>query len=70
MRPNAQASYAHLPEDLIKQMLEAVPNTVNKMEKMLGAQNEPIERGIGGRWHRLPRTDYKPDRHRYCTHPL
>ena len=48
MRPNAQASYAHLPEDLIKKMLEAVPNTVNKMEKMLGAQNEPIERGIEG----------------------
>ena len=38
--------YAHLPEDLIQKMLEAVPYTVEKMEKMLGAQDEPIEAGI------------------------
>ena len=38
--------YAHLPEDLIQKMLEAVPHTVEKMEKMLGAQDEPIQAGI------------------------
>ncbi|MYH03035.1 MAG: hypothetical protein F4142_10805 [Nitrospira sp. SB0675_bin_23] len=38
--------YAHLPEDLIQQMLEAVPRTVEKMETMLGAQDEPIQAGI------------------------
>lgn len=46
MSTNTQSSYAHLPEDLIKQMLEAVPRTVGKMENMLGTQNEPIENGI------------------------
>ena len=39
-------SYAHLPEDLIQKMLEAVPRTVEKMETMLGSQDEPIEAGI------------------------
>lgn len=38
--------YAHLPEDLIQKMLEAVPCTVEKMETMLGSQDEPIEAGI------------------------
>ncbi len=43
---NSHTSYARLPEDLIKKMLEAVPNTVNRMENMLGSQSEPIENGI------------------------
>ena len=46
MSVDTPTPYAHLPEDLIKQMLEAVPSTVLKMENMLGAQDEPIEKGI------------------------
>ena len=38
--------YAHLPEDLIQKMLEAVPLTVEKMDDMFGAQDEPIQAGI------------------------
>ena len=46
MSVDTPTPYAHLPEDLIKKMLEAVPCTVNKMENMLGSQHEPIEAGI------------------------
>ncbi len=46
MSDKAQTPYAHLPEDLIKKMLEAVPRTVQKMENMLGAQDGPIEAGM------------------------
>lgn len=46
MSEKAPTPYAHLPEDLIKKMLEAVPRTVHKMENMLGAQGEPVEAGI------------------------
>ena len=46
MSTDGQTPYAHLPEDLIQKMLEAVPRTVEKMEKMLGAQDEPVQAGI------------------------
>ena len=46
MSADGPTPYAHLPEDLIQKMLEAVPRTVEKMEKMLGAQDEPIQAGI------------------------
>lgn len=46
MSSESRTPYAHLPEDLIKKMLEAVPRTVGKMENMLGSQDEPIEAGI------------------------
>ena len=38
--------YAHLPEDLIKQILDAVPATVDKMNGMFDTQDEPIRDGI------------------------
>ena len=43
---SASPQYAHLPEDLIKRILDAAPATVEKMNKMFAAQNEPIKRGI------------------------
>ena len=46
MSENISSPYAHLPEDLIKQMLEAVPHTVKKMDGMLGIQDEPIHKAI------------------------
>lgn len=46
MSEKAPTPYAHLPEDLIKKMLEAVPRTVQQMEAMLGAQDGPIEAGM------------------------
>lgn len=46
MSEKAPTPYAHLPEDLIKKMLEAVPRTIQQMEEMLGAQDGPIEAGM------------------------
>ena len=47
MDEGTRSPYAHLPEGLIKKMLEAVPNTVDKVEHMLGSQKEPIQKAIG-----------------------
>lgn len=41
-----RGSYAHLPEDLIKKILEAVPESVKKMNEMFSTQDAPIERGM------------------------
>lgn len=46
MNEKAPTPYAHLPEDLIKKMLEAVPRTIQQMEAMLGAQDGPVEAGM------------------------
>ena len=39
-------NYAHLPEDLIKQILDDVPATVDKMNGMFDIQDKPIKDGI------------------------
>ena len=38
--------YAHLPEDLIKQILDDVPATVNKMNGMFEIQDAPIQESV------------------------
>lgn len=38
--------YAHLPEELLGEILEHVPATVEKMNKMFDVQDEPIEQAI------------------------
>lgn len=38
--------YAHLPEELLGKILEAVPTTVDKMNSMFDVQDEPIQEGI------------------------
>ena len=38
--------YAHLPEDLIKKILDDVPATVNKMNRMFEFQDVPIQESI------------------------
>jgi len=38
--------YAHLPEDLVKKILEAVPATVEKMNRMFDVQEAPIQESI------------------------
>ena len=43
---NNQYSYAHLPEDLIKKILDEVPHSVEKMNKMLDTQDAPIQKGM------------------------
>lgn len=39
-------NYAYLPDDLLVQILDKVPNTVGKMNKMFDTQDEPIKNGI------------------------
>jgi hypothetical protein len=39
-------NYAHLPEDLLSKILEHVPASVEKMNKMFDIQDKPIEEGI------------------------
>ncbi len=38
--------YAHLPEELLEKILEAVPKTVDKMNSMFSTEDEPIKKGI------------------------
>ena len=38
--------YAHLPEDLLVKILDHVPDTVKKMNRMFDIQDKPIEDGI------------------------
>src|SRR5687767_8672907 len=39
-------AYAHLPEELLGKILENVPATVEKMNKLFDVQDEPIRKGI------------------------
>ena len=39
-------AYAHLPEELLGRILENVPATVEKMNKLFDVQDEPIRKGI------------------------
>lgn len=39
-------NYAYLPDDLLIKILDNVPNTVNKMNRMFDTQEEPIIKGI------------------------
>lgn len=39
-------NYAHLPDELLEQILNSVPNTVDKMNKLFDIQDEPIQKGI------------------------
>ena len=45
---NSNRTYAHLPEDLILKILDAVPDSVNKMNEMFDFQDKPIQEGIAG----------------------
>jgi hypothetical protein len=45
-KPLERQSYAHLPEDLLKQILEHVPSSVEKMNKMFDIQEEPMKKGM------------------------
>src|ERR1700754_2993320 len=39
-------AYAHLPEELLGRVLENVPATVEKMNRLFDVQDEPIQKGI------------------------
>ncbi len=39
-------SYAHLPEELLGKILENVPATVDKMNRLFDIQDEPIKAGM------------------------
>ena len=39
-------NYAYLPDDLLVKILDKVPNTVDKMNRMFDVQDEPINEGI------------------------
>ena len=39
-------NYAYLPDDLLVKILDNVPNTVDKMNRMFDTQEEPITKGI------------------------
>lgn len=43
---NNERHYAHLPEELLGKILENVPATVDKMNKLFDIQEEPIKNGI------------------------
>lgn len=45
-KPVEKSSYAHLPEELLAKILEQVPASVEKMNKMFDIQEEPIKNGI------------------------
>ncbi len=56
-------NYAHLPEDLLAKILEHVPLTVDKMNKMFNIQDEPLENGMAelktsGKIIKLTGTDF------------
>ena len=38
-------NYAHLPEELLGKILENVPATVDKMNRLFDIQDEPIKNG-------------------------
>ncbi|HKO80881.1 MAG TPA: DNA double-strand break repair nuclease NurA [Chitinophagaceae bacterium] len=40
------SNYAHLPEELLGKILENIPATVDKMNKLFDVQEEPIRKGI------------------------
>ena len=44
--PDTDRHYAHLPEELLGKILEAVPTTVDKMNSMFDVHDEPIQEGI------------------------
>ncbi|NMC42444.1 MAG: DNA double-strand break repair nuclease NurA [candidate division Zixibacteria bacterium] len=44
--PEHQRGHAHLPEELLEKILEAVPRTVDKMNQMFDVQEEPLKRAI------------------------
>lgn len=41
-----QNNYAHLPEELLGKILENIPYTVEKMNRLFDVQDEPIRKGI------------------------
>jgi len=41
-----QRNYAHLPEELLGKILENIPATVDKMNKLFDLQEEPIKNGM------------------------
>lgn len=43
---NNQRNYAHLPEELLGKILENIPATVDKMNKLFDLQEEPIQNGM------------------------
>lgn len=45
-KTEAVAKYSHLPEELLGEILEHVPATVEKMNKMFEVQDEPIKQAI------------------------
>lgn len=44
--PEISSKYSHLPEELLGEILEHVPATVEKMNKMFDVQDEPIQQAI------------------------
>jgi hypothetical protein len=43
---NNQRNYAHLPEELLGKILENIPATVDKMNRLFDLQEEPIKNGM------------------------
>ncbi len=41
-----KGNYAHLPEELMSKILESVPQTVDKMNKMFDVQEKPLKQAI------------------------
>lgn len=46
MEQQDKKNYAYLPDDLLVKILDKVPDTVNKMNRMFDTQDEPIQNGI------------------------
>lgn len=46
LESNQNLNYAHLPEELIGKILEHVPQTVDKMNRLFDIQDEPLQTGI------------------------
>lgn len=60
---SSQGNYAHLPDELLGKILDNVPKTVEKMNKMFNVEDEPINKAIAylrdkGMTRKISSSDY------------